>query len=130
VVGAAPNASLGALRLLGPAGAPLSSVSVSNALRWDTTRPAGGGAGFDGSRIDIYNNSYKFGEAGVAGAFGETFQNAIIDGASQGRGGLGSIYVWSAANDRAQAGDVNNMPWRPWPTSARWRPTATPARRS
>lgn len=57
--------------------------------------------------IDIYNNSW-----GPADGFGlieagPLFRQALHRGVTQGRGGLGSIYVWSAGNGGSQSDNAN-----------------------
>jgi subtilisin family serine protease len=107
VAGAAPNATIGSSRILAnPGGA--SSIGIASALSPTTTRVDGGGGGYDASRIDVSNNSWGY--AGGVLVSQPVITNAINSGALLGRGGLGTIYVFSAGNERAEAdgqGDVN-----------------------
>jgi Ca2+-binding RTX toxin-like protein len=93
VSGAAPNASLAGLRLIA---APTTDLDEANGL------------GFMNQGIDIYNNSW--GPADDAQRLegpGPLTLAALQNGTSNGRGGLGNIYVWAAGNG-LQAGDNTN----------------------
>ena len=93
VSGSAPDADLAGLRILG---GPISSFGIANAL------------GFQTDQIDIYNNSWGPGAPGSI-LFGDRPIEvaAIRDGATNGRDGLGSVYVFSAGNGLQSNGNVN-----------------------
>ncbi|MCI4625862.1 MAG: S8 family serine peptidase, partial [Candidatus Magnetoovum sp. WYHC-5] len=83
VVGVAPYAGIVGYRLLGVT----SDESESNAL----TR--------NYNKVDIYTNSWGPSDDGMTlEAPGPLTEDAISEGAKNGRGGLGSIYVWANGN--------------------------------
>src|SRR5690606_34498607 len=78
ISGAAPQSEIAALRVA-------TSVDVAQALHYD-------------NNIDVYNNSYGFSPFRPI----STLElDALRAGITQGRGGLGSIYVFSAGNSGA-----------------------------
>lgn len=91
-VGAAYNADLAGIRLLnGP-----TDANEAQALS-DSFQNAGNGISF--APIDIFNNSWgPFDNGYYLEGPGPLTENAIANGAQNGRGGLGSIYVWAAGN--------------------------------
>lgn len=96
VSGAAPNATLAGLRLIS---AGTSDLDEANALS------------FQSQNIDIYSNSWgpfdSPGSEGYTGP-GPLTQQVLANGVANGRGGLGSIYVWAAGNG-LQNGDNTNL---------------------
>ncbi len=61
--------------------------------------------------VDIYNNSWGPGGGGSAGvrlaSVSDSAVTAIRTGTREGRGGLGSIYVWASGNRRSVGGNAN-----------------------
>lgn len=93
VSGAAPNAFLAGLRLTAGATTDLTEADALSYLNED---------------IDIYNNSWGPSDDG------QTLQNPnpltasiLHAGATQGRDGLGNIYVWSGGNGQQARDNVN-----------------------
>ena len=86
VVGVAPQAGFAAIRLTAQ---PATDSQVANALRHQP------------NSIHIYNNSWGPADTGSivsTGQAGPLARAALAAGATTGRGGLGSIYVFSAGN--------------------------------
>lgn len=98
-VGVAPRAGLASLRILDDIlGGSLSSSQVGSALTHEQ------------QAIDVYNNSWGYGSSGGGYANvtrSQTVQDALRQGAQQGRAGKGNIYVWSAGNDAGSGDNVN-----------------------
>ena len=91
--GAAPGASLAGLRLIaGPADDLMEATALTYAL----------------ADIDIYSNSWGPDDSGtqVSGP-GPLTLAALERGVTEGRGGLGAIYVWSAGNGLDSNDNVN-----------------------
>lgn len=57
--------------------------------------------------IDIYNNSWGPPDGFGLVAAGAQLQAALRTGTQQGRGGLGSLYVWSAGNGAMEGDNLN-----------------------
>lgn len=57
--------------------------------------------------IHIYNNSWGPPDSGNLGPAGPLVLAALQNGVTNGRGGLGSIYVWAGGNGRQNADNVN-----------------------
>jgi subtilisin-like proprotein convertase family protein/V8-like Glu-specific endopeptidase len=91
--GAAPSALLAGLRLLSDSGR--TDQQEANAL------------GYRPQDIDIYNNSWGPPDIGTLGAPGPITLAALRNGVVNGRGGLGSIYVWAAGNGLDATDNVN-----------------------
>lgn len=82
--GAAPDAFLAGLRLIA---GPTTDATDATALTWLS------------QSIDIYNNSWGPADDGSLHAVaGPLTYLALQDGVTNGRGGLGNIYVWAAGN--------------------------------
>lgn len=100
VAGVAPNADLAGLRLLPNEDDEalvieeefVSDLGVAQALSYRN------------QEIDIYNNSW--GDLPFKG-LGEETQTALQNGVRNGRGGLGNIFIFSAANGRVLQDNVN-----------------------
>ncbi|HVC96182.1 MAG TPA: S8 family serine peptidase, partial [Pirellulales bacterium] len=103
LAGVAPNASIAGIRLIGGTVAP---QTFANAME------------FDDQQIDIYNNSWRPGGAlpvnvdnsGVLALQDPQYMaaiQAIKDAATNGRGGLGSVYVFAAGDGNQFQSDVN-----------------------
>ncbi len=115
-VGIAYDARLGAIRLIRQRGAPGGGTTDS-----ETAEALGfNNAAFPHREVDIYNNSWGPGQTPGGpiryGGPGNLTRAAIRDGALQGRGGRGSIYIWAAGNsaqdgDRADFDGYNNLPY-------------------
>ena len=90
VSGSAPGAELAAERLIS---GMVTDQMMANALTHQY------------QQIDIYNNSW--GSTAYLTARGPLTLAALENGATNGRGGLGNVYVWSAGNDRLDGGNVN-----------------------
>ncbi|MDY6939455.1 MAG: S8 family serine peptidase [Cyanobacteriota bacterium] len=93
IAGAAPGAELAGLRLVA---APNTDLDEANALTYQN------------QEIDIYNNSWGPTDNGrnLEGP-GPLTLAALEEGTTNGRGGLGSIYVWSAGNGLQNDDNVN-----------------------
>ncbi|MBX3413049.1 MAG: S8 family serine peptidase [Pirellulales bacterium] len=93
VTGAAPNAQLAALRLTGAA---------------TTDSQEAAALSYAAQTIDIYTNSWGPLDDGqrLAGP-GPLTRATLQNGVTTGRGGLGSIYVWSAGNGLTYQDNVN-----------------------
>ncbi len=92
-VGAAYNATLSGLRMLG--GLTTDAIEAQ-------------ALGFMPQDIDIYNSSWGPYDNGVTlEGPGPLALAAIEAGITSGRGGLGSIYVWAAGNGKANLDNVN-----------------------
>jgi len=91
--GAAPGASLAGLRLIA---GPADDLMEANALTYAL------------ADVDIYSNSWGPDDsgAGLAGP-GPLTLAALQRGVTEGRGGLGTIYVWAAGNGLANNDNVN-----------------------
>ncbi len=85
ITGIAPAAGLASLRLLSQ---EITNVQVADALNHRL------------NDIAVYNNSWGYtGDGIVFFELDNTLRNALVAGVTQGRRGMGSIYVWSAGND-------------------------------
>lgn len=95
VSGVAYNADLAAIRIETNAGLNLNNfdAQLANALS------------FNNQDIDIYNNSWKINLSLIP--LGAATYNSIQNSIANGRGGLGSIYVFAAGNDGEDGGNVN-----------------------
>lgn len=89
VSGAAPDATLAGIRLV---------------AGFFTDQQSADALGHMTQQIDVSNNSWGPADSGVLGPIGPLTQAAIINGATTGRGGLGTIYVWAGGN----GGDITN----------------------
>lgn len=86
VSGAAPDASLAAIRLI-----------AAGTTDWVEAN----GLSFEQDEIDIYSNSWGPSDDGMIDAVGQAGPLAIAairQGVTTGRGGLGNIYTWAAGN--------------------------------
>lgn len=93
VSGAAPSAQLAGLRLTGAA---TTDSQEANALSYAA------------QTIDIYTNSWgPLDDGQRLAAAGPLTRAAMASGVANGRGGLGSIYVWSAGNGLTNDDNVN-----------------------
>lgn len=93
VSGAAPNADLAGLRLIG---APTSDRDEARALSYQNTR------------IDIYNNSWgPLDGRDWLGEPGPLTLAALENSIANGRDGLGNIYIWAGGNGRRSNDNVN-----------------------
>ncbi|MGB3404660.1 MAG: S8 family serine peptidase [Microcoleaceae cyanobacterium] len=92
VSGAAPNADIAGLRLVG---AGMTDLKESQTLSHQS------------QNIDIYNNSWGPFDNGRLGPAGPLTLAALENGVNNGRGGLGNIYVWAAGNG-LEANDNTN----------------------
>lgn len=93
-VGGAYRAGLTGIRILSGG---LTDPEEAEALRWR------------GNDIDIYNNSWGPGGDGVfLYEFSQLIADAIEAGATSGRNGRGSIYVWAAGNNNINRDIANN----------------------
>ena len=103
--GVAPDATVGAMRAIG------GTSDIPAALTWSTVNAASGSQGFDGSTIDVYNNSWGPSRATLHAerALSDVADRAIAvsESVTNGRGGLGSIFVFAAGNEREDGGNVN-----------------------
>lgn len=93
ITGVAPDASVAGIRLI--------------TTRIVSDRQEAAAISYRNQEIDIYNNSWGPADTGELAAPGPQFLNALKNGAKQGRGGLGSIFVWAAGNGRRQSDNVN-----------------------
>ncbi len=98
VTGVAPRSTIVGISLLNQAG---TDVNEANALSHHYNTMSGGS--FDG--IHIYNNSWGPFDNATRTAAGPLARDAIMNGAKNGRGGLGNIYVWAGGN----GGDADNV---------------------
>jgi subtilisin-like proprotein convertase family protein len=101
VAGVAPDADLAGLRVLREQDDESLSIELKNEPNDSQTAKA---LSYKNQEIDIYNNSW--GDLNFEGLGPET-QAALQNGVRDGRGGLGSIFVFSAGNDRAKQDNVN-----------------------
>ncbi|MEB3218005.1 MAG: S8 family serine peptidase, partial [Nostocales cyanobacterium 94392] len=92
VSGSAPNASLSGLRLIA---GPISGLDIANALTYQK------------QDIDIYNNSWGPGALPVLSGIDPLSLAALQDGVTNGRSGLGNIYIFSAGNGLQNNSNVN-----------------------
>lgn len=95
ISGVAPEADFAGIRLLGAATTDAQNAAALNHQM---------------QNIDIYNNSWgpvDIGDINAAGQPGPLTLAALQNGAQNGRGGLGSIYVWSAGNGGGVGDNVN-----------------------
>lgn len=91
-VGAAYNADLAGIRLLNASTDANEAQALSNSFE-----NAGSGVSF--APIDIFNNSWGPYDDGLRlEGPGPLTEAALANGATNGRGGLGAIYVWAAGN--------------------------------
>ena len=95
IAGAAPNASLSGLRLLGAG----NDANEASALTYSL------------DAIDIYSNSWGPYDNGKVQPAGPLFLQAVANGATNGRGGLGSIYAWAGGNGRRNKDNSNYDGW-------------------
>lgn len=93
ISGAAPNASIGSIRL------PL-LVQQSDLIESQ-------GVGFSNQSIDIYNHSWGPSDDGQIDGPGPLFIAALEQSIAEGRSGLGNIHVWAAGNGYENNDDVN-----------------------
>ena len=91
VSGTAPEASIAGLRLI--AGELTDDLMIANALSHRN------------QDIDIYNNSWK--PVNSFSGPGPLTLAAMEDGVTDGRDGLGNIYLFAAGNDRQEGANVN-----------------------
>ena len=101
VVGVAPDAELAGLRLLPEEDDEPLSVEDEDILPDSRIADA---LSYQNQEIDIYNNSWvdtRF------ESLGEETLTALQNGVNNGRGGLGNIFVFAAANGRALQDNVN-----------------------
>ncbi len=94
VAGVAPDAQIAGIRLLGPDGP--SDAQTASALTHLT------------QSIDVSNNSWGVPDEGLLEAAGPLTLAALESGVTDGRGGLGTVYVWAAGN----GGDIGE--WSTW----------------
>ena len=87
VAGAAWDAEIVGLRTIG---AGTTANSVINALSYEN------------QAIDIYNNSWGIARGGLTRTGDPRVLSVLEQGATQGRNGLGNVYVWSAGNGALQ----------------------------
>ncbi|OKH29771.1 hypothetical protein NIES2119_31995 [[Phormidium ambiguum] IAM M-71] len=93
VSGAAPNASLAGLRLIS---GPSTDLMEANALTYKK------------ADIDIYSNSWgPIDDGRRLEAPGPLTIAALEDGVTNGRGGLGNIYVWAGGNGKSSNDNAN-----------------------
>ncbi len=92
VSGAAPEATLAGLRLLGGA--------------FDDSDEAAA-LGYQPANIDIYSNSWGPADNGTLGFIGPMALAQLQTGTTSGRSGLGSIYTWAAGNGLESNDNVN-----------------------
>jgi len=99
-VGTAYNADLLGLRLINT-DVSVSSTSTASALTWHP------------EVVDIYNNSWghDISEGAYMSGPGATSYAAIVEGITDGRNGLGAIYVWAAGNGLEEQSNVNYDGW-------------------
>jgi subtilisin family serine protease len=100
VAGVAPDADLAGLRLLPEEDDQPFSIEEGSISDSETAQALS----YKNQEIDIYNSSW--GDLPFEG-LGEKTQAALQNGVRDGRGGLGSIFVFSAGNDRATQDNVN-----------------------
>ena len=94
-VGAAPQAVVTGLQLIGTSAA--TTQTLAHALA-------------DQSQHDVSNHSWGWSTAFYDNFLRSSFQeieNALIHGVSEGRGGLGTVYVFAAGNGRLMMGGEN-----------------------
>lgn len=98
-VGAAYNAKLAGIRLLNASTDSNEAQALSNSFSRVYTPSVGSPRTVSFAPIDIFNNSWGPLDYGyhLEGP-GPLTQAALADGIENGRGGLGSIYVWAAGN--------------------------------
>lgn len=92
VSGAAPDANLSAIRLIA---GPVSASTEAEALTF----------GLNGNHIS--SNSWGPADSGVYHDMSLIVKDALAEGGTNGRGGLGTIYSWAAGNGRASNDNVN-----------------------
>ncbi len=92
VSGAAPNADIAGLRLVG---AGMTDLKESQTLSYKS------------QDIDIYNNSWGPFDDGTLGPAGPLTLAALENGVNSGRDGLGNIYLWAAGNGLGANDNVN-----------------------
>ncbi len=91
--GVAPNASLAAIRLI--TSRPATDRQQANAIAHRN------------QDIHIYNNSWGPADGVSLSRPAPEFLTALRKGVKQGRGGLGSIFVWAGGNGRLSGDNVN-----------------------
>jgi len=96
VTGAAFNASIAGLRLLGGS---FNDNDESNALSYHK------------DAVDIYNNSWGPVDIGTLGSIGPLALSALQTGYSTGRSGLGTVFTWAAGNGLGNNDNVNYDPY-------------------
>lgn len=105
VSGVAPDATLGAVRItLGKTPEGLTEEDLIPEAAADFT--------FAAEHFDVVNNSW--GSSGFSGNTSEV-DAALVQAARDGRGGLGTVIVFSAGNDRDIGGDANTSELRSSP---------------
>ena len=92
VSGAASDADLSGIRLID---GPSSDADEAGALNYSY------------QNNHIYSNSWGPTDGGGYAAPGPLLKMALQEGAANGRGGLGSIYVWAAGNGRGSSDNTN-----------------------
>ena len=95
IAGAAPNASLSGLRLLGNGTDANEAAALTFSL----------------DAIDIYSNSWGPIDDGTVQPAGPLFLEAVANGATNGRDGLGAIYAWAGGNGRGNKDNSNYDGW-------------------
>ncbi len=99
VTGAAPEAALVGVRLIA---CFVSDGEEADAMNHQAT-PASAA-----DRVDISSNSWgPFDDAGRLEKPGPLTEAALLNGVTNGRGGLGTIYAWAAGNGRQSNDNVN-----------------------
>jgi len=98
VSGVAPSAELAGLRLISYFGPPST---------WPDDLKTAQALSYQNQVIDVYNNSWGYGAFLVPRAFDTLALAALRDGVTNGRGGLGNIYVFAAGNSLQEGGNVN-----------------------
>ncbi|MGK7947963.1 MAG: S8 family peptidase, partial [Xenococcaceae cyanobacterium] len=93
IIGAAPDATFASLRI----------------FSWNDENIENNALSYNNQDIDIYNNSWTFQENFVE--FPQEAKEAIENGIQEGRGGLGSIYVFAAGNYALEEDNVNYDPY-------------------
>jgi subtilisin-like proprotein convertase family protein len=94
--GAAMDASIIPIRILAGGPTALSDFQIAAGLLHSN------------SIVDVHNNSWGPGTGGRnISQLGILRSNAVVQGSLFGRGGRGTIYVWSAGNDGERGGNAN-----------------------
>lgn len=88
VTGSAPEARIIPVRLIGP---EIDEFDIANALTWQL------------DNFDVSNNSWGPNNRPIE----EIVEDALIEGITNGRGGLGSIYLFAAGNSGDESDNTN-----------------------